>query len=155
MSDHVGYSIDTNCILTAWHSTYRPASFSGFWTKFAELIAEGRAFASEEVLNELEKKEDDAFAWAKAQDGFKVPLEEEQVALVRELAKEHPALGKERMGRGKADGFVIALAQWKGLTVVTSENHRGPEKIPNICAASGVDCIPLADMITAEGWTFS
>ena len=54
----------------------------------------------------------------------------------------------------RADGFVIALAQWQGLTVVTAENRRGPEKIPNICNAKSVDCVSLADMIESEGWNF-
>lgn len=150
----LGYSIDTNAILTAWGLTYRPANFPGFWGKIEELIAAGRAFVTEEVIRELSKKDDDACAWAKRQSSFSVQLETEQIAIAKELAKKYPVLAKERLGRMRADGFVIALAKWKNLTVVTAENHRGLEKIPNLCDGESVPCISLADLISNENWKF-
>ncbi len=155
MTQPSSYSLDTNSILTAWNETYRPASFAGFWRRLEELIGAGRAFICEEVERELSKKDDEAYAWTKTQEQFMVPLEDDQVQLARTLASNFPALAKERLGRMRADGFVIALAQWKGISVVTAENHRGPEKIPNICSDSGVECLSLADMIEREGWSFS
>lgn len=149
------YSLDTNTILTAWNQTYRPGSFSGFWVRLDELLREGKGAIAEDVQRELSKKDDDVFAWVKERDFAVVPLEEEQVILARALASEFPDLAKERLGRQIADGFVIALAQWMGLTVVTAENRRGAGKIPNICDAKGIECISLADMIEREGWTFS
>jgi len=148
------YSLDTNSILTAWNETYRPASFPGFWSSLEGLIRDGRSVVSSEVSRELSLKDDDAAEWAKAQPEFIIELEEEQITIVRGLATEFPALAKERLGRMRADGFVIALASWKGLTVVTAENRRGPAKIPNICDARGIPCVSLADMIEREGWTF-
>lgn len=150
----LSYSIDTNAILTAWDLNYRPKNFGGFWKKLEALIAAGRAFATEEVIRELSKKDDEAYEWARGQSGFSVPLENEQIAIVQGLAKDYPVLAKERLGRMRADGFVIGLALWKSLTVVTAENHRGPEKIPNLCAAVGVTCITLADLISNENWNF-
>jgi len=149
-----GYSIDTNAILTAWDLTYRPANFESFWKKMEALIASNRAFVTEEVVRELSVKDDDACAWAKRQLGFSIPLETEQITITRELAKKYPILAKEKLGRMRADGFVIALAKWKNLTVVTAENHRGPEKIPNLCDSEGVTCISLADLISNENWKF-
>jgi len=150
----VSYSIDTNAFLTAWNETYRPASFENFWKRLEQLIIEGRVCASEEVRRELESKDDAMTGWAKGQNGLFVPLEAEQLVLVKHLATEYPGLAKERLGRMRADGFVIALAQWRELVVVTAENRRGPDKIPNICDAIGVRCISLADMIQEEGWRF-
>jgi hypothetical protein len=150
----VQYSLDTNSLLTAWNQTYRPASFPSFWERLDELLGSGRAFISSEVKTELARKDDGACEWAAARPHAIVELDTEQLVLARGLATEHPALAKQRMGRQIADGFVIALAQWKGLTVVTAENHRGPEKIPNICEAVNVNCIALADLIASEGWTF-
>jgi hypothetical protein len=155
MANKPQYSFDTNVILTAWNETYRPKNFGGFWNRLEELVAAGRGFICEEVQRELEKKDDSAFGWVKGQADFMVALEEQQVVLTRALTSEYPALAKERLGRMRADGFVIALAQWRGLTVVTAENHRGAEKIPNICSEVGVECISLADMIEKEGWSFS
>lgn len=148
------YSLDTNAILTAWNETYRPTSFPGFWSSLEGLIGDRRAFVSAEVLRELSAKDDDAAGWVKSQTDFVIELEEQQVNIARELATEFPALAKERLGRMRADGFVISLASWKGLTVVTAENRRGPAKIPNICDAKGIECASLADMIEAEGWQF-
>lgn len=149
------YSLDTNSILTAWNQTYRPSNFAGFWKRMQQIINEGRARISEEVERELSRKDDAAYGWVKERDEFVVPLEENQARLAKALTSEFPTLAKERLGRMRADGFVMALAQWKGLTVVTAENRRGPEKIPNICEAKNIECISLADMIEREDWTFS
>ncbi len=149
-----GYSFDTNAILTAWNETYRPANFEGFWRELEELISAGRAFVTEEVIRELDKKDDDACAWVRAQSQFSVELDNDQLLIVKDLANKFPVLAKERFGRMRADGFVIGLAKYKGLTVVTAENRRGPEKMPNICDACGVQCIALSDLITTEGWKF-
>lgn len=148
------YSIDTNTILTAWTTTYRPKNFPGFWTRFDALIQSGTALISEEVQREIKAKDDDISEWFKSHSGRVVALEEEQILLARALAHKFPVLAKERLGRRRADGFVIALAQWKDLTVVTYENHRGAGKIPAICKEAPVQCITLADMIEAEGWAF-
>lgn len=148
------YSLDTNALLTAWNETYRPASFGNFWQRLEELILAGRAVASEEVQRELAKKDDAVTVWANEQNGFFIPLEAEQLVVVKQLAADHPGLAKERLGRMRADGFVIGLAHWRGLTVVTAENRRGADKIPNICDAVGVECISLPDMIEREGWSF-
>jgi hypothetical protein len=42
----------------------------------------------------------------------------------------------------RADGFVIALAQWQGLTVVTAENRRGPDKIPTSATPRALSASP-------------
>jgi Domain of unknown function (DUF4411) len=154
MSNPTSYSLDTNSFLTAWNDTYRPGSFPGFWRELEGLISSGRACTSEEVIRELSKKDDGVYQWAKEQELLSVELEEEQIALTKALTKQFPVLAKERLGRMRADGFVIALAQWKDLTVVTAENRRGPEKIPNLCDGANVTCITLADLIESEGWSF-
>lgn len=148
------YSLDTNSLLLSWYQTYRPTSFPSFWTHLDNLMSNGRAFVSSEVLRELSRKNDDVHTWVAKRVRAVVELETEQLILVRDLATKYPALAKQRMGQRIADGFVVALAQWKGLTVVTAENHKGPAKIPNICSDTGVSCITLADLIAKENWTF-
>lgn len=133
MTDHAPYCLDTNAFLTAWNETYRPTTFKTFWVRLDELMTAGRAIVAEEVFRELGKKDDNVHAWVKARKQAIVELEEKQIRLAKALATEFPVLAKERLGRMRADGFVIALAQWKRGTVVTAENHRGAEKIPNIC----------------------
>lgn len=148
------YSIDTSAFLTAWNEAYRPASFANFWVRMEELGVDGRVAVSDEVQRELEKKDDGVAGWVKSQNGLVVPLDAEQALLAKQLATDYPGLAKERLGRMRADAFVIGLAQHQRLVVVTAENRRGPEKIPNICDAVGIECISLADMIQREGWRF-
>lgn len=148
------YSLDTNLFLLAWNEMYRPASFPGFWDRLEKTFTDGRALMSGEVLHEVQRKDDGVYGWLKEHNIPSVDLDVEQLIIARGLAKEFPTLAKERLCRQRADGFVIALAQYKDLTVVTAENHRGPEKIPNICDARGIQCITLADMIEREQWRF-
>ena len=60
------YSIDTSAILDdAWVRGFPPDVVPGFWARFEELIDNGQLIATEEVLYELEKKEDNVYKWAK------------------------------------------------------------------------------------------
>jgi hypothetical protein len=54
-----------------------------------------------------------------------------------------------------ADPFVIALAPVQGVSVVTEEKLTGNDRrpnIPDVCAAFGVDCKCLIDLIRSEKW---
>lgn len=54
---------------------------------------------------------------------------------------------------GSADPFVIALAQARELTVVTSEKSKPSKpRIPDVCKVLGVPCITLVEMFRKEGW---
>ena len=65
MPDTPLYSIDTSAILDAWIRWYPPDLFPRLWENIELLIKEKRLIASEEVLVELEKKDDAVFKWAK------------------------------------------------------------------------------------------
>ena len=53
-----------------------PSSFPGLWIRIEELIQQGDLRATEEVLHELEKRDDEVLEWAKAQDGFFVLIDQ-------------------------------------------------------------------------------
>lgn len=54
---------------------------------------------------------------------------------------------------GSADPFVIALAQERGLTVVTAEKSKPTKpRIPDVCKALGVPCITLVELFRRESW---
>ena len=76
-------------------------------------------------MYELEKKEDEAFAWAKAQEDLFVPMDDEIQDAVSAILADHPRLLDTRRGRSGADPFVIALAKVRGCTVVTGEHRSG------------------------------
>src|SRR3972149_394297 len=65
MSSNDSYSIDTSALLDAWVRWYPPDLFPKLWQNIEALVIEQRLLATEEVLIELEKK-DDAFVIALA-----------------------------------------------------------------------------------------
>jgi hypothetical protein len=70
------YCIDTSAILDGWVRYYPIDSFPGLWMNLDELIDAGRLVTSDEVLRELEAKEDEALKWAKGRPKLFVPLDE-------------------------------------------------------------------------------
>ena len=108
------------------------------------------------MLLELERQDDDVFAWAKRHVTF-VQLEDEIQSSATEILARFPQLVNTRRSRSVADPFVIALARVKELTVVTAERASGsPQKprIPDVCADVGVRCVPLLGMFKELGWQF-
>ena len=151
------FSIDTSAILDGWTRHYPREAFPGLWRHLEDLIRSGDLRASEEVMHELQKKEDGAFAWAKAQAGFLVPMDDEIQDAVSAILADHPRLLDTRRGRSGADPFVIALAKVRGYTVVTGEHKSGSlerPKIPDVCSAIQVGSMSLLDLIRRQGWVF-
>ena len=102
------YSIDTSALLDAWVRWYPPDLFPKLWENIETLISEQRIFATEEVLVELEKKDDDIFKWAKKQKMF-YPLTTEIQTFVSQILTKYPRLVDSRRERSQADPFVIEL----------------------------------------------
>ncbi len=152
------YSIDTSAIIEGWRRLYPPDVFPAVWDHLDELIDEGNLRATEEVLKELEKKDDEVHAWAKSRPDLFVKIDEEIQNCVISLLKDHKKLIDTRAGRSGADPFVIALAKIRNSTVVTEEHKsnsplRRPH-IPDVCAAQGVAWISLLQLLRQEGWVF-
>lgn len=151
------YSIDTSAILDAWLRYYPPDVFPALWLKLDELIDNGTLQATEEVLSELERKDDDVYAWAAERDALFIPIDDDIQPIVSEILKDYPKLLDTRLNRSAGDPFVIALAKLEGCTVVTGEHPTGTmdrPNIPDVCAALGIRCISVLDMIREEGWRF-
>lgn len=150
------YSIDTSAILDAWVRLYPPDIFRALWLNIESLINDEQLFATEEVLYELEKKEDEVFKWAKKQKMF-IPISVEIQQIASQVLSEFPRLVDTRKDRTQADPFVIALAKHKNFTVVTSEKATGtPDKprIPIVCQNLGIKCINLIQFIRELNWRF-
>lgn len=153
------YSIDTSCLVHGWRRAYPPKRFAGLWARIDHLIDEGRLVASIEVYNELEKKDDEIFAWAKERKAtlFREIDDDVQGAVVH-IMQAYPKLVDTGKGKSGGDPFVIAqaLASDPVLTVITQEQGGSAEKprIPFVCKAEGVPCIDLLSLIEAEDWSF-
>jgi hypothetical protein len=125
------------------------------WQKFEQLIAEGLLIASEEVLFELEKKDDAVLGWAKRQKEFFVPTDGPIQIAVSEVLSTHKKLIDERKGRSGADPFVIALAKLKDCAVLTDEkptNRLNRPHIPDVCDALRIPWLDLLRLFRQQGW---
>lgn len=151
------YCIDTCCLIDGWR-VYDPEMFSSLWERLAGLVEEGRLVSSDEVLDELSRKADAIYEWAKVREGMFLPLTPDVVAETKALLARYPRLLNERKGRNSADPYVIALAKLKGCVVVSEEtpstNVATNPKVPSVCLAEGIECIRLADLIKRERWKF-
>jgi hypothetical protein len=148
------YSIDSSSLIHAWNRAYRPKNFPTFWAHLEDLIDEGRLKASIEVLEELKKKDDDVYAWAKERkDLLFVEIDELVQDAVVYLMTTHEKLVDTVKGKSGGDPFVIALALASDpQMVVVTEEDAGKVRIPDVCQAEGVDCVRLADFIEREDW---
>jgi hypothetical protein len=107
------YSLDTSAILNPWWKFYPPDMFRSLWDWFDGLIERQCVFASEEVLVELERKDDEVYQWALARQVMFVPTDEDIQAEVTKILSCYQRLVDNRRNRSGADPFVIALAPVK------------------------------------------
>ncbi|HET7311078.1 MAG TPA: DUF4411 family protein [Mycobacteriales bacterium] len=151
------HSFDTSSLLNGRRDLLPPAVFRSVWEKVERSIVGGEVRAVEVVRDELARRDDDVFQWAKAQDGLFMPLTEDVQQATSEVLRAHARLTGVGGGRNHADPFVIGLAMVHGGTVVTEETKRGnleSPRIPDVCEALGVPCVNLVGFITSQGWSF-
>lgn len=152
----VRYSIDTSALLDAWVRWYPPEVFVSLWEKLDGLVNDGVVVASDEVKNELQRKADDVHDWVSARTHMLVPIDDGIQHRVLLIMQKFPKFADERTGKSMADPFVIALAQDRGLTVITGEKggSAARPRIPFVCAQYGVPCIDFTQLIRQCGWKF-
>lgn len=151
------YSIDTSAILDGWIRSYPPDVFPPLWTKIEEMISNNELKATEEVKEELSKKDDATYQWARALNSFFVPIDTGIQLKVTEILNKFRRLVDTRRNRSTADPFVIALAQMGNATVITGEKPTGnldKPNIPDVCRYYQIPFISLLDLIRIEGWIF-
>ena len=141
------YSVDTSVLIEAWRRRFPPDVLPVVWRRLEGLVSDGVLIATEEVYLELQQKDDEVTAWARARESMFVPLDEAIQLKAREILAAHPRLVGQNKTRNRADPFVIALGALKGCPVVTEEQSKPTApKIPDVCAALGVRCMNLIDL---------
>jgi|SRR5947208_1634745 len=125
------YSVDTSAFLDAWVRYYPLDVFPGMWQQMDLAAKNGTLLASDEVLRELEKKDDGAHEWVKARPEMLVKLDKEIEVHVSEIMRRYPRLVDTKKGRSVGDPFVIAVAQAvSGLsTYVCSVRRVAPPRV--------------------------
>jgi len=150
------FCLDTSGFIEPWHRNYPIDVFPSFWQRLDEWKAADRVFAPMEVYSEIEKVDDGLKAWIdERMEFFREPNEAVQDSVIKILAT-FPRLVDTRRGRSKGDPWVIAHAQTEGAIVITEEtaaNGRSP-KIPDVCKALGIPCMPVMHLIREMKFTF-
>jgi Domain of unknown function (DUF4411) len=151
------YMIDTMVVINL-HRILPRDVWPSVWDRVEKLVADGRGFTLRQVIEELEKVDDECGPWAKGLDGFVMDAEEPEIRLVSQITKDHPGWVQE--GSNDADPWVIAHAAVHACYVVTEERAKGPGtpdeklKIPNVAAEHNVECMNFNDLARREGWVF-
>lgn len=152
------YCVDANVLIHA-HRDYPPEHFPGIWTKLDALVEQGRLLSAREVLEELRHHEGDvAYAWAKKNKEIFLEVDDAIQDVVVELMAAFPTLAKARLGKTRADPFVIATAITNAACVITHEEDDDSEsraKIPLVCRRRSVEHARFPSIIVAEGWVFA
>jgi hypothetical protein len=147
------YVVDA-CSFTELRRTYPRPHFDAVWKLVEKLAAEGRLHSVDEVLRELSIQDDEVAEWASKHSAIFLPLDEPIQLKAREILKSHPTLIDLKKKKSGADPFLIGAAIVSGATVVTQEQKSGGPhavKIPDVCQAYKVRCIPLLELLKAEG----
>jgi len=151
----VPFSLDTSGILDAWVRHYPPDVFPTIWSNMDVSANNGGIFVIEEVVRELERKDDDIYQWVKQRDAMIVPIDVEVQEHLTQIMSKYGRLVDTRRNRSGCDPWVIALARARGLTVVTGEKATGnleKPKIPDVCKDLGVSCVDIVDFFRKQGW---
>lgn len=155
----MAYLLDASTLIQAKNDYYAFDLCPGFWDWLDQQNAAGTLFSVRAVKDELEHGNDGLAQWSKDRGtGFFLPVDERvsgamtavsgwvQAGDFRDDAKRNFLAG--------ADPWLIAHALAHGHTVVTLEVHVEGEKksvkIPTVCRALNVLCIPTLKMLRAE-----
>ena len=147
------YMVDTSSF-TELRRTYPRPPFDNVWKLIERLADEGRLISIDLVLDELNAQDDEVSAWAKERSDLFLELDEAIQLRTKEVLAQFPNLVDLKRKKSSADPFLIAAAIVKGAVVVTQEKPSGGPpavKIPNVCSALKVRCIPLLTLIQEEG----
>ncbi len=151
------YSIDTSAILDGWTRYYPPDIFPALWGHLDELIKTGGLIATEEVLVELERKEDSTYEWFRQRKHMFIPIDGRIQEAVTKILQDYERLVDTSKNRSMCDPFVIAVAQVERCSVVTAEkmtNNPAKPRIPDVCQALGIETITLLELIRRQHWVF-
>ena len=149
------FSLDTSGILDAWVRYYPPDVFPTIWSKLDVSARNGEIFVIDEVVRELERKDDDIHKWVKQRGAMIVPIDVKVQKHLAEIMTKYGRLVDTKKNRSGCDPWVIALARARGLIVVTGEKATGnlkKPKIPDVCNDLGVPCVEIIDFFRKQGW---
>lgn len=158
------YIIDASALIDL--RPYPYDIFKTLWANIERLVKNNRLISTEQVLEELKKKDDEILKWAKKNKKMFKQLTPEQIRQVRIIINAFRALIDPNKETPDADPFVIALALEKDpqqtlisfnnkKVVITQESYKnGKINIPYVCQSYGIECIKIIELFRREKWKF-
>ena len=157
------YLIDTNILIRSKNDMPFDL-WPTFWDKFRDLMINGQIYSCNRVKSEIETRNDELTNWMSVNTPPNFYIGEDTDVMIQLAATQNWAntnsvfTDAARIDyANKADAYIVATAKAKGLTVVTYEKSspfsRTRVKIPDACAAIGVNCCKLNDMLRELGVT--
>jgi hypothetical protein len=149
------FSVDTSAFLDAWARHYPLNIFPTLWAYMEKAAKDGVIKVSEEVVEELSRKDDGACDWIKAQPEMIIPTDEDVQKEITSILKIHPRLVNVSKNRSGGDPFVIAVARLRGYSVITGEVLTGnatKPRIPDVCVALNVPYLDILEFIRRQSW---
>ena len=105
----VVYCADTSALIDM-KNTYRMATFRTLWRNLENLVADGRLIAPPQVLEELERGDDELTDWARINRKMFRASTQELVDKTRDVVSRFPDLVDRNKEHEDADPYVVALA---------------------------------------------
>ena len=145
----IKYCLDANFFVQGWNKYYSPDFCSGYWDIIDNLGKNGIVFIPQEVMSELQKKDDNLKKWLKDKKHLEHKIDLNVQNCLKELYiadPSHKLLTNSEKNRSMADPWVIAHAMAQNAIVVTKEvKDTNPNskkiKIPNVCENMNIECI--------------
>ncbi len=148
------YSLDSSSLIEGFRRIFPYEIVKTFWNRdLPALVASGDVRATEVVQWELEAEDDEVLGFVRDLGDLFVPLDEPIQVEVRIILRDYSRL--VHAGRSGADPFVIALARVNQAVVVCEEQRKPTApRIPDVCDALGIPCIPLLELVRREGLSY-
>jgi len=152
------YLLDANVFIEAARRYYAFDLVPTFWEILVDLANNGRIQSIDRVRDELMRGKDDLAQWVSGHfsDAFASTDDEEVIQSYREIIAwvtdqdQYQESAKKLFAEG-ADGWLVAYAHCKGLTLVTHEVLNDTIKsklpIPNVCQAFNVSFLDTFRML--------
>lgn len=145
----IKYCLDANFFIEGWNRYYSPDFCSGYWDIIDSLGKSGKVFIPQEVMNELQKKDDNLKKWLKDKKHLEHKIDLNVQNCLKKMYNANPShklLTNSERNRSMADPWVIAHAMAENAIVVTKEvKDISPiskkVKIPNVCENMNIECI--------------
>lgn len=157
----MAYLLDTGVFVQAKNFHYSFGICPGFWQWLDQAHEKGFVLSISDCLKELAEKEDELSHWAKVRKKLFRKSEDEKAfesaKLLSGWVQSHFSQEAQNKFFADADFMLVAYAHAHNLTAVSHETFQrdcARVKIPNACAALGVDCITPFQMLAKSGARF-